>query len=298
MKSVYFTIIVLVSWLLIQAVAFAATEFYITPQDTQQRTYCDSVTIQHATVHCDAGSLAMTYDLSAISSIVVVDKGKKYTFQEINKDTIRQVNAFNSEKIAQEKRQEERKNVWTSLGISEPALIKQLAASRSLSDTTKLLKERYTENGLVGLLPVLIPVFGLFVFFVGLLWYLVSAFQVSILWGLGCLFLPFLIPFIFLFIKWKAASKPFILMLLSIAFTFSGVFFFGVKKKGISSPIINTPTKAVFSKESENKYTCKGKTYCSQMTSCEEAMFYQHNCPGTKMDGDHDGIPCESQWCK
>lgn len=44
-------------------------------------------------------------------------------------------------------------------------------------------------------------------------------------------------------------------------------------------------------------YSCSGKTYCSEMTSCEEAMFYLNNCPGTKMDGDGDGIPCESQWC-
>ena len=41
----------------------------------------------------------------------------------------------------------------------------------------------------------------------------------------------------------------------------------------------------------------KGKIYCSEMTSCGEAKFYQRNCPGTKMDGDGDGIPCESQWC-
>ena len=44
-------------------------------------------------------------------------------------------------------------------------------------------------------------------------------------------------------------------------------------------------------------YSCEGKVYCSEMTSCEEAKFYQSNCPGTKMDGDRDGIPCESQWC-
>jgi cold shock CspA family protein len=45
------------------------------------------------------------------------------------------------------------------------------------------------------------------------------------------------------------------------------------------------------------QFECQGKTYCSQMTSCAEATFYLNHCPGTKMDGDHDGIPCESQWC-
>jgi len=45
-------------------------------------------------------------------------------------------------------------------------------------------------------------------------------------------------------------------------------------------------------------YRCDGRTYCSQMTSCEEATWFLRNCPDTKMDGDNDGIPCEKQWCK
>ncbi|PAT38622.1 excalibur calcium-binding domain-containing protein [Vandammella animalimorsus] len=44
-------------------------------------------------------------------------------------------------------------------------------------------------------------------------------------------------------------------------------------------------------------YRCDGRTHCSQMTSCEEAKFFINNCPGTKMDSDNDGVPCESQWC-
>lgn len=43
----------------------------------------------------------------------------------------------------------------------------------------------------------------------------------------------------------------------------------------------------------QSQYSCQGKTYCSQMSSCEEAQFYQSNCSGTKMDGDGDGVPCE-----
>ena len=45
------------------------------------------------------------------------------------------------------------------------------------------------------------------------------------------------------------------------------------------------------------RYSCTGKNHCSQMRSCEEATFYLRNCPGTKMDGDGDGIPCERQLC-
>jgi hypothetical protein len=33
------------------------------------------------------------------------------------------------------------------------------------------------------------------------------------------------------------------------------------------------------------------------MTSCEEAEFFLANCPGVKMDGGGDGVPCEKQWC-
>jgi cold shock CspA family protein len=39
------------------------------------------------------------------------------------------------------------------------------------------------------------------------------------------------------------------------------------------------------------------KTYCREMSSCDEAYFHQNQCGGTKMDGDGDGIPCEDQWC-
>jgi cold shock CspA family protein len=46
------------------------------------------------------------------------------------------------------------------------------------------------------------------------------------------------------------------------------------------------------------QFQCEGKTRCPEISSCEEAMFYIQNCPGTEMDGDHDGIPCEQQWCR
>lgn len=44
------------------------------------------------------------------------------------------------------------------------------------------------------------------------------------------------------------------------------------------------------------QFQCQGKTYCSEMSSYDEALFYLHSCPGTKMDGDNDGDPCESQF--
>ena len=61
-----------------------------------------------------------------------------------------------------------------------------------------------------------------------------------------------------------------------------------------SEPLSMTARKASAKAET---FQCTGKQYCSQMTSCEEATFYLRNCPNTQMDGDGDGVPCESQWC-
>lgn len=42
-------------------------------------------------------------------------------------------------------------------------------------------------------------------------------------------------------------------------------------------------------------FVCDGRIHCSQMNSCEEARFFVRHCPNTKMDGDGDGQPCESE---
>jgi hypothetical protein len=52
-----------------------------------------------------------------------------------------------------------------------------------------------------------------------------------------------------------------------------------------------------FFDEDFSGFSCEGKQYCSEMTSCKEARFYLKNCPNVEIDGDNDGIPCESQWC-
>ena len=44
-------------------------------------------------------------------------------------------------------------------------------------------------------------------------------------------------------------------------------------------------------------FKCDVRRYCSQMTSCAEAKYFLAHCPGVKMDGDGNGIPCERQWC-
>lgn len=44
-------------------------------------------------------------------------------------------------------------------------------------------------------------------------------------------------------------------------------------------------------------FQCDGRTRCPQMSSCAEARYFVRHCPGTEMDGDGDGEPCEQQWC-
>src|SRR5471032_2463066 len=59
-----------------------------------------------------------------------------------------------------------------------------------------------------------------------------------------------------------------------------------------------SPSQVRLAADSESsQFTCDGRTRCSQMTSCDEATYFIQHCPNTTMDGDHDGIPCERQWC-
>lgn len=51
-------------------------------------------------------------------------------------------------------------------------------------------------------------------------------------------------------------------------------------------PVPETPPK--------DAYDCDAKRYCNQMTSCEEAKYYLEHCGLSRLDGDKDGIPCES----
>lgn len=39
---------------------------------------------------------------------------------------------------------------------------------------------------------------------------------------------------------------------------------------------------------------CESKRYCREMVSCEEARFYLESCGLSRLDGDQDGVPCET----
>ena len=61
----------------------------------------------------------------------------------------------------------------------------------------------------------------------------------------------------------------------------------------VPSAVVEQRSDSAYQKPSAN-FTCDGRQHCSQMTSRAEAVFFINNCPNTKMDGDHDGIPCEN----
>lgn len=43
-----------------------------------------------------------------------------------------------------------------------------------------------------------------------------------------------------------------------------------------------------------NGFTCGTKRYCREMTNCAEARFHLSQCGLSRLDGDSDGVPCES----
>ncbi len=86
----------------------------------------------------------------------------------------------------------------------------------------------------------------------------------------------------------------FIIILLILA---AFAFYNGFYNKTTPSPATYVPPEPKEETSEQTVYSCEGKVHCSQMRSCKEAMYYLENCPGTKLDGDGDGIPCEDQFC-
>jgi hypothetical protein len=126
--------------------------------------------------------------------------------------------------------------------------------------------------------------------------------------------------------QWSAAMKR-LIVIAALAFAFWHFYLkppsspvitnIGADGAVLSNPIIEQPAPAfslerfipTFASNDTTKpsstaaqpaatYRCDGRTHCSQMRSCEEATFFLHNCPGVEMDGNNDGVPCETQWCR
>ncbi|MBZ5486883.1 excalibur calcium-binding domain-containing protein [Halomonas aquamarina] len=46
--------------------------------------------------------------------------------------------------------------------------------------------------------------------------------------------------------------------------------------------------------DSITEFSCDTRKTCGQMSSCDEAMFHLLQCGNGRLDGDNDGVPCES----
>jgi hypothetical protein len=174
---------------------------------------------------------------------------------------------------------------------------------------------------------------GLGIFIIGSIGFLIAAFRTSILWGLAVLLIAPTALF-YLITHWQDSKGPFkaqvfgfLIMLLSAYLngginipgtaksvlppshesaskcvsttgeTYYGDIPSGVACKSSSTLEIFTSSENARQSDSTENFKCDGREYCSQMTSCAEAMYFNKNCPNTKMSGDGDGIPCEKQWC-
>jgi hypothetical protein len=63
------------------------------------------------------------------------------------------------------------------------------------------------------------------------------------------------------------------------------------------APSLLAPERPVVDADAANR-RCDRRTRCKQMNSCAEATWFLQHCPGVEMDGNHDGVPCEQQWCR
>lgn len=53
------------------------------------------------------------------------------------------------------------------------------------------------------------------------------------------------------------------------------------------------PRQSIATEPANGSFSCSGKRYCGQMSSCAEAHFYLRQCGVASLDGNSDGEPCE-----
>lgn len=281
-KYIFIFVVELVVVLFLSTNAFTAPDFYILPNDSNQKVDCDFLEIKNNQALCTVNNLLMTYDIAHVKHIEVEHNGTSQHFQFFSQETINKINKLNSDKSATKKTKEHEDNKKKLVDFIPD----------SAQTLTNLFKDINDNN----LLNTILVISGLIVFLIGSVGFLIATFRVGILWGLSCMFLPF-VSFIFLFVHWKTAAKPFLISTLGIAILFLSTMFSPIAGTGRGISRFNPGTNRANTNSNNVAFQCSGKIYCSEMSSCAEAKFYLRNCPGAKMDGDNDGIPCEKQWC-
>jgi uncharacterized membrane protein len=281
-KYISIFVVELFVFLLLSTNAFTATAFYILTNDSNQKVDCDFLEIKNNLALCTANNLLITYDLSHVKHIEVVRNGTSQHFQNFTQETINRINELNSDKSATKKIREQENNKKKILDF--------------IPDSVQSLISNFKSQSGNNSLNTILLISGLIVFLIGSVGFLIATFRAGILWGLSCMFLPF-VSFAFLFVHWKTAAKPFLISMLGIAILFLSTIFSPTAGAGRGISKFNSGTNRANTNNNNAAFQCSGKIYCSEMSSCAEAKFYLRNCPGTKMDGNNDGIPCEKQWC-
>jgi hypothetical protein len=265
----------------------ARTQFYLLPDSSPGKINCDRLEIKNNQVSCAAGDLLITYNLDHVKQIEVVKNGILHHFQNLTGDKIKKINKLGANEAAvrlAERDAERKQLLFASVQKYYQSLIKKI---------------KHKSSG--GPLNSVLLITGIIVLLTGSIGFLIVAFRENILWGLGCMFLPF-VSFIFLWLHWRSVSKLFFISMSGITLLFLSTMSLPAggavqSRTNFKAGTVKQRQSGAFGNKKAGTFKCKGKTYCSEMSSCKEAKFYLRNCPGTKMDGDHDGIPCESQWC-
>ena len=65
-------------------------------------------------------------------------------------------------------------------------------------------------------------------------------------------------------------------------------------RHGGSAKAPTAPASSAPAATASGGFSCAGKRYCREMTSCEEAKFYLAQCGVGSLDGNRDGVPCET----
>ena len=280
-KYIFHFICVIIISILQTTTSFATTEFQLFTNGIDNITYCDYVEIKDNHIICSDNNFLVTYNIDQIKKLEFVSETESFSVYDFTELNIKKINTVNLNKI------NSKKTIHTSKSNNST---KQLSFN-SFKDFAESLKAKCSHLIANNTLSVIIQLSGLIILLIGSIWYIIETFRVGILWGLSCMFLPF-VSFIFLFVHWKVASKPFLLSILGLAISFSGSLL-----TDSFSQTAHTAQSSSVPLIGDNNYKCSGKKYCSEMTSCKEAKFYLRHCQGTKIDGNHDGIPCEKQWC-
>jgi len=300
--------------LLLMTRTYATTEFYISPDD-EKIIKCEYLKILENQVLCTQDNLLSTYALSQIKKVEVIQEGRSQQIQRFTEGAITKINNFNLNKTTEPTapKQENKEPEKFSTLLLDFAQQLSFASFHDFIKTFKIQFSRFAEKSILafpGFIQSLetqlkhfkkintatktLFISGVIIFFLGCCGFIIATFRAGIFWGISCMLLPF-VSFIFLFVHWKAAYKPFLTTILGIA-----LFILGTQVDTLSRFVFHVTnfkhTTQEHTKTTE-QYACNGKIYCSQMTSCAEAKFYLQNCPGTQIDGNNDGVPCEKQWC-